>query len=43
MVEFYKNDLSGLNTIIEPKYDVWQAKRKNIEDILRSTIALKFF
>ncbi|CAI6370875.1 unnamed protein product [Macrosiphum euphorbiae] len=40
-VEFYENDLPGLNDVIEAEYEIWQAKWKNIEDNLRPTTAIE--
>ncbi|KAL4125945.1 hypothetical protein QTP88_010182 [Uroleucon formosanum] len=40
-VEFYENDLPGLNDVIEAEYEIWQAKWKNIEDNLKPTTAIE--
>ncbi|KAL4091320.1 hypothetical protein QTP88_026023 [Uroleucon formosanum] len=40
-VEFYENDLPGLNDVIEAEYEIWHAKWKNIEDNLKPTIAIE--
>ncbi|XP_060880769.1 52 kDa repressor of the inhibitor of the protein kinase-like [Metopolophium dirhodum] len=40
-VEFYENDLPGLNDVIEAEYEIWQAKWENIEDNLRPTTAIE--
>ncbi|KAL5246457.1 hypothetical protein ACI65C_013865 [Semiaphis heraclei] len=40
-VEFYENDLPGLNDVIEAEYEIRQAKWKNIEDNLKPTSAIE--
>ncbi|KAL4098959.1 hypothetical protein QTP88_023465 [Uroleucon formosanum] len=40
-VEFYENDLPGLNDVIEAEYEIRQAKWKNIEDNLKPTTAIE--
>ncbi|KAL4132705.1 hypothetical protein QTP88_009814 [Uroleucon formosanum] len=40
-VEFYENDLLGLNDVIEAEYEIWQAKWKTIEDNLKPTTAIE--
>lgn len=40
-VEFYENDLPGLNDIIEAEYEIWQAKWKNVKENLTPTTAIE--